>query len=107
LRNAPHETARVALPWESCYTASEQGGGAPRAAEAAADIAKSLLFRRRKPMGFLFSDSNESGQSFLEYALIIVLIAIVVLAILLILGDDIRVFVIDLWDKALRLITGQ
>jgi Flp pilus assembly pilin Flp len=58
-------------------------------------------------MTFLFSDSNESGQSFLEYALIITLIAIVVLAILLILGDDIRIFVIDLWDKALRLITGQ
>jgi Flp pilus assembly pilin Flp len=58
-------------------------------------------------MPFLFSDSNESGQSFLEYALIILLIAIVVLAILLILGDDIRVFVIELWDKALRLISGQ
>jgi len=57
-------------------------------------------------MPFLFSDSNESGQSFLEYALIILLIAIVVLAILLILGDDIRVFVIELWDKALRLISG-
>lgn len=58
-------------------------------------------------MAFLFSNSDETGQSFLEYALIITLIAIVVLAILLILGDDIRVFVIELWDKALRLISGQ
>jgi Flp pilus assembly pilin Flp len=51
-------------------------------------------------MTFLFSNSDDKGQSFLEYALIIVLIAIVVLAILLIMGDDIRVFVIELWDKA-------
>ena len=58
-------------------------------------------------MTFLFSNSDDKGQSFLEYALIIVLIAIVVLAILLIMGDDIRVFVIELWDKALRLISGQ
>ncbi len=58
-------------------------------------------------MTFLFSNSDDKGQSFLEYALIIVLIAIVVLAILLIMGDDIRVFVIELWDKALRLLSGQ
>jgi Flp pilus assembly pilin Flp len=53
------------------------------------------------------SNGSESGQSFLEYALIIVLIAIVVLAILLIMGDDIRVFVIGLWDKALQLLAGR
>ena len=35
----------------------------------------------------------EEGQSFAEYALIITLIAIVVLAILLILGDDVRTLV--------------
>jgi Flp pilus assembly pilin Flp len=58
-------------------------------------------------MTFLFSNSDDKGQSFLEYALIIVLIAIVVLAILLIMGDDIRVFVIELWDRALRLLSGQ
>lgn len=58
-------------------------------------------------MTFLFSNSDDKGQSFLEYAIIIVLIAIVVLAILLIMGDDIRVFVIELWDKALRLLSGQ
>lgn len=53
------------------------------------------------------SPDSEKGQSFLEYALMIVLIAIVVLAILLIMGDDIRVFVIGLWDKVLSLISGQ
>ncbi|MBI3959664.1 MAG: hypothetical protein HY328_12715 [Chloroflexi bacterium] len=41
--------------------------------------------------------SNRGGQSFLEYALMIVLVAIVVLAILLIVGDDLRVFVNDLF----------
>ena len=40
--------------------------------------------------------SSESGQSFIEYALILVLIAIVVLAIFLIMGDEIRTFVNDL-----------
>lgn len=54
-----------------------------------------------------FSDNNDQGQSFLEYALIIILIAIVVLAILLIMGDEIRVFVIDLWEKILRWLSGQ
>jgi|YNPNPStandDraft_1061719.scaffolds.fasta_scaffold229201_2 Flp pilus assembly pilin Flp len=36
---------------------------------------------------------REEGQSFVEFALMIILVAIVVLAILLIMGDDIRVFV--------------
>lgn len=40
--------------------------------------------------------SSESGQSVIEYALILLLIAIVILAILLILGDDLRAFVFDL-----------
>lgn len=39
---------------------------------------------------------GQSGQSFVEYALILILIAIVVLAILLIMGDEIRTFVNDL-----------
>ncbi len=39
---------------------------------------------------------DESGQSAIEYALILLLIAIIILAILLILGDDLRVFVFDL-----------
>lgn len=41
--------------------------------------------------------SNRGGQSFLEYALMIVLIAIVVLSILLIVGDDLRTFINDLF----------
>jgi len=40
--------------------------------------------------------SSESGQGVLEYALILLLIAIIILAILLILGDDLRAFVFDL-----------
>jgi Flp pilus assembly pilin Flp len=40
--------------------------------------------------------SSENGQSFIEYALILMLIAIVVLAIFLIMGDEIRSFVNDL-----------
>ena len=40
--------------------------------------------------------SNENGQSFIEYALILLLIAIIVLAIFLIMGDEIRNFVNDL-----------
>ncbi len=39
---------------------------------------------------------DESGQSAIEYALILLLIAIIILAILLILGDDLRAFVFDL-----------
>ena len=41
-------------------------------------------------------NDTEHGQSFVEYALILLLIAIVVLAILLIMGDEIRAFVNDL-----------
>ncbi len=40
--------------------------------------------------------SNQSGQGFVEYALIIILFAIVLLSILLILGDDLRTFINDL-----------
>jgi Flp pilus assembly pilin Flp len=40
--------------------------------------------------------TGEEGQSFVEYALMLILIAIVVLAIFLIMGDDIRTFVNDL-----------
>ena len=43
-----------------------------------------------------FPLSPESGQSVLEYALILLLIAIIILAILLIMGDDLRAFVFDL-----------
>jgi hypothetical protein len=40
--------------------------------------------------------SNRGGQSFVEVALIIILLAIVLLSILLILGDDVRTFINDL-----------
>jgi hypothetical protein len=40
--------------------------------------------------------SNRGGQSFVEYALLIILFAIVLLSILLILGDDLRTFINDL-----------
>jgi len=54
---------------------------------------------------------SESGQSVIEFALILLLIAIIVLAILLILGDDLRAFVFDLlqtWfpDRAAALLMG-
>ncbi len=39
---------------------------------------------------------STSGQGIIEFALILLLIAIVVLAILLILGDDLRAFIFDL-----------
>ena len=39
---------------------------------------------------------TRSGQSFVEFALIIILLAVVLLAILLILGDDLRTFINDL-----------
>ena len=40
-------------------------------------------------------NSNRSGQGFVEYALIIILIAIVLLSILLIVGNDIREWIND------------
>lgn len=40
--------------------------------------------------------TNRGGQSFVEYALLIILFAIVLLSILLILGDDLRTFINDL-----------
>jgi|GEM_PF-6129895 len=40
--------------------------------------------------------SPTDGQSAIEYALILLLIAIIILAILLILGEDLRAFVFDL-----------
>ncbi len=39
---------------------------------------------------------QEIGQSFLEYAVMFVLIAVIIVALLLIAGDEIRVFIRDL-----------
>lgn len=52
------------------------------------------------------SRPSELGQSFLEYALILILIAIVVLAIFLIMGDEIRTFVNDLLQTWFPAISG-
>ncbi|MBX3000410.1 MAG: hypothetical protein KF893_17940 [Caldilineaceae bacterium] len=43
--------------------------------------------------------SNRGGQSFIEYALIIILISIAILSILLIFGDDIRTMINDLLQQ--------
>ena len=40
--------------------------------------------------------AHDKGEDFVEFAVILVLIAIVVLAVLLILGDDLRLFLNDL-----------
>ena len=40
--------------------------------------------------------NNRSGENFIEFALIIILLAIVMLSILLIVGDSIRVFLNDI-----------
>lgn len=39
---------------------------------------------------------QQGGQSFIEYALMIILVSIVLLAILLIVGDDLRTLISDL-----------
>ncbi len=46
--------------------------------------------------GMSFRDQQDIGQSFLEYAIMLVLIAVIVVAILLIVGDDVRIFVRDM-----------
>lgn len=51
--------------------------------------------------------SNRGGQSFIEYALIIILLAIVMLSILLILGDDLRTFINDLLQTWFPAQTGS
>jgi Flp pilus assembly pilin Flp len=43
--------------------------------------------------------SDKGGQSFIEYALIIILISIAILSILLIFGDDIRTVINDLLQQ--------
>jgi Flp pilus assembly pilin Flp len=43
--------------------------------------------------------SDKGGQSFIEYALIIILISIAILSILLIFGDDIRTMINDLLQQ--------
>ena len=42
--------------------------------------------------------NQDQGQSFVEFALILLLIGIVILAILLIMGDDVRSWIIAIWQ---------
>ena len=55
-----------------------------------------VILELKEVPGMSRMPSNRSGQSFIEYALMIILVAIVLLSILLILGDDLRTFINDL-----------
>lgn len=57
---------------------------------------ESVVVAKGKILHMSRMPSNRSGQSFIEYALMIILVAIVLLSILLILGDDLRTFINDL-----------
>lgn len=73
--------------------------------------ARACFFREPRPSRIIFPVTNpifflwlksaraERGQSFVEFALILTLIAIVILAILLIMGDDIRAWVVTVWQS--------
>jgi Flp pilus assembly pilin Flp len=50
-------------------------------------------------MSIFRSSSGRGGQSFVEYALLLILVSIVLLSILLILGDDLRTFVNDVLQR--------
>ncbi len=75
-----------------------------RRSQAALVLAALVLVRQRaacrkgKQRSMSRLPSNRSGQSFVEFALIIILFAIVLLSILLILGDDLRTFINDLFQ---------
>jgi Flp pilus assembly pilin Flp len=68
-----------------------------RSADGAGGEANTTKERKCQVMRLL---RHETGQSFIEYALIILLIAIVAIASLLILGEDLQVFydgVVQAW----------
>lgn len=50
-------------------------------------------------MSMFRPSSGRGGQSFVEYALLLILVSIVVLSILLILGNDLRTFISDLLQR--------
>ncbi len=50
-------------------------------------------------MSIFRSPSGHGGQSFVEYALLLILMSIVLLSILLILGDDLRTFINDVLQR--------
>ena len=43
--------------------------------------------------------SGRGGQSFIEYALLLILVSIVLLSILLIMGNDLRTFISDVLQR--------
>ena len=50
-------------------------------------------------MSMFRSSPGRGGQSFVEYALLLILVSIVLLSILLILGNDLRTFINDLLQR--------
>ena len=50
-------------------------------------------------MSMFRPSSGRGGQSFVEYALLLILVSIVLLSILLILGNDLRSFINDLLQR--------
>ena len=50
-------------------------------------------------MSMFKPSSGRGGQSFVEYALLLILVSIVLLSILLILGNDLRTFISDLLQR--------
>lgn len=50
-------------------------------------------------MSMFRSSPGRSGQSFVEYALLLILVSIVLLSILLILGNDLRTFINDVLQR--------
>lgn len=50
-------------------------------------------------MSMFRSSPGRGGQSFVEYALILILVSIVLLSILLILGNDLRTFINDVLQR--------
>ena len=50
-------------------------------------------------MSMFRPSSGRGGQSFVEYALLLILVSIVLLSILLILGNDLRTFISDLLQR--------
>ena len=50
-------------------------------------------------MSMFRSSPGRGGQSFIEYALLLILVSIVLLSILLILGNDLRTFISDVLQR--------
>lgn len=55
--------------------------------------------RKDVPMSMFRSSPGRGGQSFIEYALLLILVSIVLLSILLILGNDLRTLISDILQR--------